>query len=154
VPPYAVGLVQLASTPLAVVRRTVKAADLPTVIPECCGYVWKFIRSQNLQGGRHVALYWDQAIRLEVGVEMPGDFVPDRDVVRSSTPAGLAATVTHLGPYAQLAKAHEAIGAWARATGHRLIGPSWEVYGHWREEWNANPAAIRTDIYYQVAPDG
>ena len=46
----------------------------------------------------------------------------------------------------------DAIRAWCTAHGHPLTGPSWEIYGHWKPEWNADPSAIRTDVFYQVAP--
>jgi effector-binding domain-containing protein len=151
VPSYAVRLVQLDSTPLAVVRRTVKASELATVVPECCGRVWTFVRAQNLRGGRNVALYWDGGIRLEVGVELAVAFETDGEVVPSHTPVGQAATVTHFGPYTQLGRAHEAIREWSQAHGYRLVGPSWEVYDHWQDGWNSNPSAIRTDVFYQVA---
>jgi hypothetical protein len=35
-----------------------------------------------------------------------------------------------------------------RAQGHELAGPSWEVYGHWLDEWNSDPRKIRTDVFY------
>ena len=52
------------------------------------------------------------------------------DVVRSATPAGPVATITHIGPYAGLGQAHDAIHAWCKAQGRALAGPSWEIYGH------------------------
>jgi hypothetical protein len=35
---------------------------------------------------------------------------------------------------------------------HRLAGPNREIYGHWKDEWHADPSQIRTDVFYQVAP--
>jgi effector-binding domain-containing protein len=90
---------------------------------------------------------------LEVGVEMDGPFAGIGEAVASATPAGLVATVTHFGPYGQLHRAHEAIIAWSRDNGYTLSGPSWEVYGHWKDEWNNNPAKIRTDIFYLLVTD-
>jgi len=58
------------------------------------------------------------------------------------------ASTTHLGPYAGLGAAHDAIHQWCRANNHRLAGPSWEIYGHWDPEWDADPSRIRTDVYY------
>ena len=146
-----VRLEQSGGTALAVIRRRVSKAELATVVPEGCGLVWKFVRARKLEGGRHVALYWDGSIRLEVGVEVAAAFDGDGEVVPSATPAGLVATATHFGPYQQLGRAHEAILEWCRSNGHRLAGPSWEVYGHWQDAWNANPSLIRTDVFYQVA---
>ena len=71
-------------------------------------------------------------------------------VVRSATPAGMAAFATHMGPYQTLGRTNEAIVSWCRANGHEPAGPSWEIYGHWLPEWNNNPSQIRTDVYYLV----
>jgi len=148
--PYTVDLKQAASIPLAVLRRQVRASDLSRVVPECCGLVWNAVRAQQTPAGRHVAIYWDCTIRLEVGVELHGPFAEQGDVVRSATPAGMAASTTHLGPYAGLGAAHDAVLQWCRAGNHRLAGPSWEIYGHWQREWDDDPSRIRTDVYYLV----
>ena len=147
----AVRLEQHSSVPLAVIRRQTVASDLARVVPECCGLVWDAVRAQQARGGRHVAVYWDNSIRLEVGVELLGPFVDQGGVVRSATPGGAVALATHFGPYGGLASAHDAIHQWSAATGRRLAGPRWEVYGHWQREWNADPSQIRTDVYYLLA---
>jgi effector-binding domain-containing protein len=139
------------SIPLAVIRRRVTARELAKVVPECCGMVWTVVQAQQAKGGRHVAIYWDAGIRLEIGVELEGAFVEQGDVIRSATPGGHAAVLTHFGPYRGLGSAHEAIQSWCKANGHRLAGPSWEIYGHWQPDRDADPALIRTDVYYQLA---
>ena len=148
----AVQLLQLESLPVAVVRRQARQADLSRLVPECCGLVWNALRAQGVKGGRNIAIYWDSAIRLEAGVETGASFVEQGDVVRSATPAGSVASVTHFGPYGGLGTAHDAIRDWCREHQHRLAGPSWEIYGHWQDEWNADPSRIRTDVCYLVAP--
>ena len=140
------------SLPLAVVRRQARQAELASLVPACCGLVWEAVRSQRVKAGRHVALYWDDSIRLEVGVELHGPFTDDGEVVSSATPAGTVAMTTHVGPYAGLGAAHDAIARWCAGSGRRLAGPSWEIYGHWQPEWDTNPAAICTDVYYLLAP--
>ena len=100
------------SVPLAVVRRQARQAELASLVPACCGLVWEAVRSQRVKAGRHVALYWDGSIRLEVGVELHGPFTDDGEVVASATPAGTVAMTTHLGPYAGLGAAHDAIARW------------------------------------------
>ena len=151
-PHYDVQLAYLKSVPLAVVRRQARSSELATVVPKDCGVVWAFVRARNLHAGRNVAVYWDGSIRLEVGVELEEAFEEPGDIFRSATPAGLAASVAHFGPYAQLGPAHEAIRHWCRVHGHQLAGPNWELYGHWQNEWNTDPSKIRTDVFYQVAP--
>ncbi len=63
------------SVPLAVIRRQARPTELVVVVPECCGIVWQVVKAQKAAAGRHVALYWDDSIRLEVGVELLGPFV-------------------------------------------------------------------------------
>jgi effector-binding domain-containing protein len=147
---YAVQLQRLDSVPLAVIRRQASASELARVVPECCGLVWNAARAQQTPAGRHVAVYWDGSIRLEVGVELMGPFAERGDVVRSATPAGAVASATHFGPYGGLGAAHDAVRAWCRDNNHQLAGPKWEIYGHWQREWDADPSRIRTDVYYLV----
>jgi effector-binding domain-containing protein len=141
------------SIPLAVVRRQARASELPKVVPEGCGVVWSYIRARQLRGGRHVAVYWDGAIRLEVGVEVIDPVPEGGHVVRSGTPAGRVASVAHFGPYQQLGSAHQAIRDWCSARNLKFAGPNWEIYDHWQDDWNANPSRIRTDVFYLLAPD-
>jgi effector-binding domain-containing protein len=148
---YAVQLQRLDSVPLAVIRRQASAAELARVVPECCGLVWDAVRAQQAQAGRHVAIYWDGSIRLEVGVELLGPFAEHGEVVRSATPAGAVASATHFGPYGGLGAAHDAVRRWCKANDHRLAGPNWEIYGHWQREWNADPSRVRTDVYYLLS---
>ena len=150
-PIYTVQLQELKPVPLAVIRRTASARELSRVVPECCGLVWDAVSAQQGRAGRHVAVYWDGAIRLEVGVELLGSFAEQGEVLRSATPGGLVATVTHFGPYSGLGAAHGAVRDWCKANQHRLTGPNWEIYGHWQDAWNTDPSQIRTDVFYQVA---
>lgn len=152
---HVVRLEQLGSRPLAVVRRRAGARELAKVVPEACGTVWNALRSQQVTGaGRHVAVYFDNEINLEVGVELDGPFAGCGEVVPSATPPGHVATTTHHGPYHRLGEAHEAIRQWCARHGHVLAGPNWEVYGHWKDEWNRDPSLITTEVFYLLAPAG
>src|SRR5215216_1238714 len=152
---YEVRLEQLSSHPLAVVRRQASVQELSRVVPDACGTVWSVVRAQKIMGaGRHVALYWDEQINLEVGVELETPFAGHGEVVGSATPAGVVATTTHYGPYGQLHEAHEAIRLWCQNNGYTLAGPNWEIYGHWTDEWNSDPSKIRTDVFYLLKTGG
>jgi effector-binding domain-containing protein len=149
---YDVRIEHVSSRPLAVVRRRAQPQQLSKVVPECCGLVWNVIRSQQVPGaGRHIAIYFDDQINLEVGVELEVPFAGHGEVIGSSTPSGQVATTTHFGPYQDLCKAHDAIKQWCQNNGHSLAGPCWEIYGHWLDEWNRDPSKIRTDIYYLLS---
>jgi effector-binding domain-containing protein len=152
---YVIRLEQLSGRPLAVVRRRAASHELSKVVPDACGTVWNALRSHQVAGaGRHVAVYLDCQINLEVGVELDGPFTGHGEVVASATPAGLVATTTHFGPYRLLHEAHEAIRRWCASNGHPLAGPNWEIYGHWKDEWNSDPSRICTDVFYLLAADG
>ena len=150
---YDVRLEQLGGRPLAVVRRRATLKELARVVPEACGLVWGVVRAEKIAGaGRHVALYWDGEINLEVGVELEAPYVGHGEVVGSATPAGAVATTTHFGPYGRLHEAHRAIRDWCANRGCELAGPNWEIYGHWTDEWNSDPEKIRTDVFYLLRP--
>jgi effector-binding domain-containing protein len=146
---YNVRLEQHSSRPLAVLRLRARSRELSRVVPDACGTVWGVVRTQQVPGaGRHVAVYLDDQINLEVSVELDTPFAGCGEVVGSATPPGLVATTTHCGPYGLLHEAHEAIRRWCGDNGHTLAGPNWEIYGHWNDEWNSDPSKITTDVYY------
>lgn len=148
---YEVRAEELPGAPVAVVRRRAARAELSRVVPEGCGRVWKLLKEYNVTGaGRNVAIYLDGAVNVEVGVQIGPGFTGAGEAVASSTPAGRVAWTTHLGPYQELHRAYAAIRAWADAHGEVLDGPSWELYGHWKQEWDRNPAGIRTDVYCRL----
>jgi effector-binding domain-containing protein len=146
---YEIRLEQVSSHPLAVVRRCARPQELSKVVREACGTVWSVVRAQKIPGaGRHIAVYLDGQINLEVDVELEAPFSGYGEVIGSATPAGRVATTTHFGPYGLLHEAHDAIHAWCRNNGYQLSGPCWEINGHWKDEWNSDPTEIITDIFY------
>jgi effector-binding domain-containing protein len=142
---------QVPARPLAVLRLRASRHELSRVVPESMGIVWNALRADGKRGGHNVAIYLDSAITLESGVEFDGEIPSGANLFPSSTPAGTVATTTHMGPYGRLGDAHEAIRTFCKTNGHALAGPNWEIYGHWRPEWEQNPALIRTDVYYLLA---
>ncbi len=147
---YEIRLEQISrAVPTLVVRRLARLQDLPAVIPKACGLVWNAVKAQQIKGaGRHVSLYLDGQINLEIGVELETACPGSGEVVGSQLPTGTVATTTHLGPYSQLHLAHAAIRSWCAANEHTIAGPSWEIYGHWESAWNGDPSRIRTDVFY------
>jgi effector-binding domain-containing protein len=146
---YAFQVKQVAVQLTAVIRLRAQLSELSTVIPHACGEVWTFLRSSNIpRPGRNLALYLDDVMNIEVGVEVFQPFAGNDRVVCSSTPAGMVATAEHIGPYERLGEAHTAIHKWAKAHSQALARPCWEVYGH----RNDDPAKLRTDVYYFLQP--
>jgi effector-binding domain-containing protein len=148
---YDIRIEPVAERPLAVVRRQANHATFGTVIPEACGTVWNLVKAQHIPGaGRHVAVYLDQVFNMEIGVELGAPAEVSGELIASSTPAGTVATTTHFGPYQQLGAAHQAVQGWCKSNGYEMVSPCWELYGHWQDAWNNDPAQIRTDVYYLV----
>jgi hypothetical protein len=142
---YAIQVERVDGRPLAVVRRRASLQELKDVVPQACGTVWGVMQALQVQGlGRHVAIYWDCEINLEVGVEVAIPFTGQGEVFGSATPAGTVATTAHFGPYNRLHEAHKAIHQWCADNGHTLAGPNWEVYGHWTDD----AGKLRTDVFY------
>jgi len=113
--------------------------------------VWNALKAAGVKGaGRHVSVYFDDVVNLEVGVEMEGSFAGVGEVVRSALPVGLGAWTVHFGPYQKLGEAHAAVKGWCATNGYELSGVRWEIYGHWVEEWNEDASKIRTDVFWLV----
>ena len=146
-----VEIVRVEPQTTAVVRRRASMAELATAIPEMCGEAWDFASATpGLDPGRHLALYLNDLMDIECGVEVARPFEGNGRVVCSATPAGTAATVAHFGPYHMLPSVHDALARWCADNGHELAGPSWELYGHWDDD----PAKLRTDVYYLLREAG
>lgn len=120
-------------TPTAVVAATTTWAQFPTLWGRLLDQVWTFLRSEAPQGlyqrGHNIMLYKDDVPNVEVGVQVSGPFAPAGDVVASTLPGGLVATATHTGPIAEIGITHQAVREWGTASGYRLAGPRWEIYG-------------------------
>ena len=147
--------VQLARPrPIAVVRARVAASRVSAVFRDSLDQVYAAGRRGEVQlDGQNIFVYRpvsDAPTELDVdfGVGTSAPFAGAGNVQAAVTPAGRAATAVHWGDYGALGAAHEAIVSFCRSNGHRLAGPRWEVYGHWRA--NETP---RTDVYYLLEHD-
>ena len=103
--------------------------------------------------GQNIFIYreaTDEQLTVDFCVGVTARFVAVGVVLPLETPRGVAAMTTHHGDYAGLGRANAAILAWCRAHDRTLAGPSWEVYGH----WHADPAQLRTDVYYLLQETG
>ncbi|MGD1071483.1 MAG: hypothetical protein ABSB15_15180 [Bryobacteraceae bacterium] len=138
---YTVQAIEAAAQPIQIVRGRTTMAALPGNIRKLFD---EFYAGFKGKGGLNIVYY--------PGSGLAGEFEIGCGVQRESggnavTPAGLVATTVYFGAYEKMGPAHEAIHRWARETGHKLAGPSWEVYGHWSDD----PAKLRTDIFYLLA---
>ena len=119
--------------PTAVLVAATTWAEFPAVWGPMLDQVWSFLRGGAPAGlyqhGHNIMLYKDDVPNVEVGVQVSGSFERAGQVVPSTLPGGLVATATHTGPIAEIGDTHQAVREWSRASGYRLAGPLWEIYG-------------------------
>jgi effector-binding domain-containing protein len=145
---YALRVEEVSARPIASARGAATRANLGPTIIGLLDKVWPVLRAQGIRTGHNVVMYLDDLAHIEAGVEIFGDFSPTVEVHASATPDGLAATAVHWGDYGAMAPTYTALRNWCAANGHRLAGPSWEVYG----DWNADPQQLRTDLFLLLQP--
>lgn len=146
---YKVSVQTVTARPIAAVRARVPVGSVSTTFKQYLDQVYA-ARAHGVQlDGQNIFLYRAVSdakgvVDAEFGVGAKAPFTSVGSVVYSQLPSGEAATATHWGDYATLGDAHDAVVSWCRATGRKLSGTSWEVYGH----WTGNPADQRTDVFY------
>src|SRR5262245_58186108 len=145
-----VGVRDVAPRRLAAVRVHTTRPNLARAIRSGLDQVWPQIVDRS---GRNVVVYHPseptglgKEFDIETGVEVPDDFVARAPLYITSTPGALVVTAAYFGPYDQMAAGYPAIDDYVREHRLRLLGPSWELYGH----HNDDPAKLRTDIFFPV----
>ena len=149
-----VSLRTVAPRPTAVVSQTTTWQQFPSVWRPLLDEVYGFVRGREAdlspedgpEVWRNAFLYLDDEPTVEIGVLVSGSFKPHGRVVPSQLPGGEVATAVHRGDYGELGRTHGAVGDFIAAQGLVRVGPSWEIYGHWRED----PSELETEIYYLV----
>jgi effector-binding domain-containing protein len=150
----AVTLRTVTPIPTAVVSQTTTWKQFPAVWRPLLDEVYGFVRSRDHELApsdgpevwRNSFLYLDDKPTVEIGVLVAGSFEPHGRVVPSQLPGGDVVTAVHRGDYAELGRTHGAVTDFIAANGLVRLGPSWEIYGHWRED----PDELETAIYYLV----
>jgi effector-binding domain-containing protein len=149
---YEVRTEHVGPQPLASIRGTALQQQLGDEIRRLLGLVWAELREQRVRTGHSVVVYHgaeNGRLLIEVGVQTFSAFTDRGDIRSSATPVGEIATTAHFGDYSAMAPAYEALGRWCRENGRRPSGVSWEVYG----DWDDDPAKVRTDIVFLLAPE-
>jgi effector-binding domain-containing protein len=125
---------------LAAVRRHVRIADIGRTWKPALDLVWEFLRRHEglRTDGHNCFVYHHPANRgaamdIDFGVQVIRPFEPQGEVVCTETPSGEVVMTTHIGNYAGLAAAHNAVHSWRAATGRDFAGRSWEIYGDWTD---------------------
>lgn len=142
---YRIQIVRMEPTTIASVAAKTTLGQLSKVIREQFDKVYAFLKTSTVkQNGHNVIVYLDDEINVEFGVQIDAPFDRQGETFCAATPTGLAATAVHMGPHTALPKVHAAIRAWCDASGRKVAGPNWEVYG----DWSGDQANLRTDVFY------
>jgi effector-binding domain-containing protein len=145
---HTVEIVTVTASPTAVSRGVAKSwEEFASRWKPMLDGVWAFLRQSDLRANGHNIMVYRNSVpnlEFEVGVQVTGTFEPAGVVVPSNLPNGRAAHSIHVGDYAGLGEAHDAIARWCRTTGHTPSGIRWEVYGDWDED----AANLRTAVYW------
>ena len=151
---YEVVAKTVSAQPLAAVRRRVRIADIGRTWKPALDLVWEFLRRREglRTDGHNCFLYHHPANReaamdIDFGVQVIRPFEDEGEVRCTETPAGEVVTTTHIGSYAGLAAAHNAIHSWRTATGRAFGGCSWEIYGDWTDD----EAKLETEVLYLLS---
>ena len=136
--------------PFAAVAVTTRISLWPQQFGQSLDKVWKEIRAGRIKkAGHNVMVYRhrdDGLVDIECGVETRSRFDSIGEVVLRETPAGLAVTATHVGPYQELSASWDAVAQWARAHAFAATNTCWEIYG----DWNEDPAKLETELFLLV----
>ena len=136
---------------LAAVRRRVRVADIGRTWKPALDLVWEFLRRHKglRTDGHNCFLYHHPEAReapmdIDFGVQVVRPFDAEGEVICTETPAGEVAMTTHVGSYAGLKAAHDAVHSWRAATGRNFAGQSWEIYGDWTDD----ETKLETQVVY------
>ena len=139
---------------LAAVRRRVLIGDVGHAWKSALDLVWEFLRRhEGLRvDGHNCFLYHHPAsggaaMDVDFGVQVVRPFEGEGEIICTETPPGEVALTTHIGSYAGLAGAHNAVHSWRAATGRAFGACSWEIYG----DWNNDEAKLETQVVYLLS---
>ncbi len=141
----------VSAQPLAAVRCRVLIGDVGRTWKPALDLVWEFLRRHEglRTGGHNCFLYHhpangEAAMDVDFGVQVIRSFENIGEVSCTETPAGEVVMTTHIGSYARLAAAHNALHSWRAAAGRAFGAYSWEIYGDWTDD----ETKLETQVIY------
>ncbi|MGR0221285.1 GyrI-like domain-containing protein [Agromyces sp. ZXT2-6] len=153
--------VRITSTPqrhLAAVRQSTTFADIPNLMRSAFERVAAHLGPLGLLGdGPAAAKYSDMdpasgRVTVSAGFVVPDPIEGDGTVVPDELPAAEAATATHMGSYARVSEAYDAIGAAMALHGREL-----DESTMWEEYWSPPGTPddqTKTVVYCPLKPAG
>jgi effector-binding domain-containing protein len=92
----------------------------------------------------------EEAVNLTVFIPVSCPLESKGRIVRETIAGGLAATITHHGPYALLDRSYGQLVSWMQQHGHEMAGPPREIY-HLGPTEVEDPNCYETEVVWPVA---
>ena len=125
--------------------------NLAVILPE----VMMYLTREGIQPtGAPFSRYHSvgEIMDMEAGMPVKEPVVGTDRIKARTLPAGRVVVGWHIGPYDQLAKTHEQMGAWIEARGLESLDGQWEVY--WTDPGvEPNSSKWRTQIFWPIGED-
>jgi effector-binding domain-containing protein len=129
---YDIDLVDLQEQHTATVRGHVPMDGIAAFLGEAFGEVARVTDGQGLRvSGAPFGRYrptGDGAMDVEAGFPVRGAVTPEARVEPATLPGGLMARTLHVGDYANVGAAYEAVQTWLIENGYVGGGEPWESY--------------------------
>jgi effector-binding domain-containing protein len=148
---YEIELVERDARHVACVRVPVPEGEIGDLVGRLIMEVWGELEAAGVHpaGPPYARSTWQPGTELEVGFPVQETFAGEGRVVAGELPGGRAVTLTHVGPYDQLAGAFAAMQSWAVERGLQPGGVPWEVYQSDPRE-TPDPQDWRTELVLPV----
>lgn len=153
-----VRIIQSPRRDIAVVRTPTTFAEIPSIMRSSFEAVAAYLGPRGLIGdGPAVGSYTDMdlttgTVTISAGFVVPRPVEGDGHVVPGELPEGEVATATHLGPYATVSEAYDAIAASVALQGREL-----DETTMWEEYWSppgTPDAETKTVVFCPLKPAG
>ena len=148
---YDVELADLQQQPAAVVRGHVSHQGIAEFLGPAFSDVMVALAHQHLHpAGAPFARYRatpDQGWDVEAGFPAPVPVTPEERVEPAELPGGRVARTLHVGDYAAMGAAYEAVEDWVMRNGYVVDGEPWESYLD-----GPDVEQPRTEVYFPCRP--
>ncbi|HVE93199.1 MAG TPA: GyrI-like domain-containing protein [Actinomycetota bacterium] len=135
------------------IRKVVGNSEVAQAFGECLPKVFGYIQSKGgAMSGPPFGLYHsfsDDKMDMEAGLPVEAPVEGEGEITSTTLPGGRVAATWHVGPYEQLAQAHESLRRWVDEQGLRPAGPPRDVF--WTDPGQEpDPSKWRTEVVLPV----
>jgi effector-binding domain-containing protein len=150
---YEISIKDLLPQATACVRVCIQPEKISSVLGEILPQISNYLESFGISpSGPAFSRYFEMKadlVDLEAGLPVPAAITAKGQILSGELPGGRAAVTWHMGSYAGISQAYEALQVWIEDQGHEPAGPPWEVY--WTNPGEVpNPADWKTEVIYPI----